>query len=50
MTHTYRTLSYIVPFLAIIGATAAFAWQLHHPNPCDSFPELRRPSGGELQP
>jgi len=44
MTHTYRTLAYIVPFVAIIAATAAFAWRLNHTSPCSAAPETCRPA------
>lgn len=49
MTHADRTLSYIVPFFVVIGATAAFAWQLHHPSPCAAAPETCRPAWREAQ-
>jgi hypothetical protein len=35
--------------LTILLCGAGWLWQLHHPDPGDSFPELRRSSGGEVR-
>jgi hypothetical protein len=44
-----RLLSYGIPCLAILLLVGGWLWQVHHPDPSDSFPELRRPPGGEVQ-
>jgi hypothetical protein len=45
-----RLLGYGISCLAIPLLVGGWAWRLHHPDPGDSFPELRRSSGGEVQP
>jgi len=46
-----RLLCYGIPCLAILLCAASWLWQVHHPDPDpgDSFPELRRSPGGEVQ-
>jgi hypothetical protein len=44
-----RLLSYGIPCLVILLVMGGWLWQLHYPDPGDSFPELRRSSGGEAQ-
>jgi hypothetical protein len=44
-----RLLSYGIPCLVILLLVGGWLWQVHHPDPSDSFPELRRSSGGEAQ-
>ena len=41
-----RLLGYGIPCLVIFLLVGGWLWQVHHPDPSDSFPELRRPSGG----
>jgi len=45
-----RLLGYGISCLLILLCQAGWLWWLHHPDPSDSFPELRRSSGGEVQP
>jgi hypothetical protein len=45
-----RLLGYGISCLGILLVMGGWLWQLHHPDPSDSFPELRRSSGGEVQP
>jgi hypothetical protein len=35
--------------LVILLLVGGWLWQVHNPDPSDSFPELRRPPGGEVQ-
>jgi hypothetical protein len=45
-----RLLGYGIPCLVIFLLVGGWLWQVHHPDPSDSFPEFRRPPGGEVQP
>ena len=44
-----RLLGYGIPCLLILLCGAGWLWQLHHPDPGDSFPEMRRSFGGEVR-
>ncbi len=44
-----RLLCYGIPCLAILLCAASWLWRVHHSDPGDSFPELRRSPGGEVQ-
>ena len=44
-----RLLSYGIPCLVILLLVGGWLWRLHNPDTGDSFPELRRSSGGEAQ-
>lgn len=35
--------------ITILLCGAGWLWQLHHPDPGDSFPEMRRSFGGEVR-
>jgi hypothetical protein len=45
-----RLLSYGIPCLVILLLVGGWLWQVHHPDPSDSFPEFRQSSGGGSQP
>jgi hypothetical protein len=45
-----RLLGYGISCLAILLLFGGWLWQVHHPDPGDSFPETRRSFGGEVQP
>jgi hypothetical protein len=45
-----RILTYVVPCALILAGGISWLWRGHNPSPCDSFPELCRPPGGEAQP
>ncbi len=44
-----RLLGYSIPCLVILLLVGGWLWRLHNHDPSDSFPELRRSSGGEVQ-
>jgi hypothetical protein len=44
-----RLLGYGIPCLVILLLVGGWLWRVHHPDHRDSFPELLRPSGGEVQ-
>jgi hypothetical protein len=44
-----RLVGYGIPCLVILLLVGGWLWRLHNPDPGDSFPELRRSSGGEVQ-
>lgn len=39
-----------IPCLLILLLVGGWIWHVHHPDNSDAFPELRRSSGGEVQP
>ena len=44
-----RLLTYGLPFTLILAGGIGWLWRVHYCNPCNSFPELCRPSGGEVR-
>jgi hypothetical protein len=44
-----RLLGYGIPCLVILLLVGGWLWRVHHPDTRDSFPELHRSSGGEVQ-